>query len=178
MTTPRRGALTGVAAALLVAAVAACGNDSTTPELEIIEESTFADQFVTAAEDTIDFDLGAMTAVSVDLTSGSSVDMYYQDLEVGVGDTAVTGDSVFMSYDGWTRDGTRFDSGTALPFRFFVGDVIAGIHFGAQGQQVGGTRFMVIPPELAYGYRGAGTAIYPGAIVLFRVTIDSIHAAP
>jgi FKBP-type peptidyl-prolyl cis-trans isomerase len=163
-------------AALLVAAVAACGSDPTTPELEIIEESTFADQFVTAANDTIDFDLASMTAVSVDLTNGGSVNVYYQDLQVGVGDTAVQNDSVFFSYDGWIRDGTRFESGQTT-FRFFIGDVIAGIHFGTQGQQVGGSRLLVIPPELAYGYRGSGV-IYPGAIVLFRVQIDSIHAAP
>jgi FKBP-type peptidyl-prolyl cis-trans isomerase len=176
MTATRHGALTGVVAALLVAAVAACGSDPTTPELEIIEESTFADQFVTAANDTIDFDLASMTAVSVDLTNGGSVNVYYQDLQVGVGDTAVQNDTVFFSYDGWVRDGTLFDS-NQTKFRFFVGDVIAGIHFGAQGQQVGGSRLMVIPPELAYGYNSAGSIIYPGAIVLFRVQIDSIHAA-
>lgn len=173
---PRRGgALAGVLAAFLVAAVAACGSDPTTPTLEVIEEATFASQFVTAANDTIDFDLGSMTPVSVELTNGFT-NVYVQDLEVGVGDTAVTGDSVFFSYDGWLRDGTRFDSGQTQ-FRFLVGDVIAGIHFGAQGQQVGGTRFMVIPPELAYGYQSVGP-IYGGAIVLFRVRIDSIHAAP
>lgn len=144
------------------------------PELEVIEEATFADQFVTASDDTVDFGLDSMTAVEVQLQSGVT-NVYFGDLEVGVGDTAVENDTVFISYNGWLRDGTLFDAGQTR-FRFFVGDVIAGIHFGARGQHVGGTRFMVIPPELAYGYRANGP-IYPGAIVLFQVRIDSIHPA-
>jgi len=179
MTATRRGALSGVLAAFLVAAVAACGSDPVTPELEVIEESTFAAQYVTASNDTIAFDLDSMTAVQVQLTSGVT-NVYFRDLESGVGDTAVANDSVFMTYNGWIRDGTLFDNnvgGAAFGYKFLVGGVIPGMHFAMQGQQVGGTRMVVIPPELAYGYNGSGS-IYPGAIVLFQVRLDSIHAAP
>jgi FKBP-type peptidyl-prolyl cis-trans isomerase len=170
----------GVSAALLVAAVAACGDDPTTVQLEVIEESTFADHYVTASDDTIAFDLGMMTAVPVEFTTGGSTNVYFQDLEVGVGDTAVEGDQVFMTYNGWIRDGTLFDDNVGGPpfdYTFRVGGVIAGMHFGMQGQKVGGTRLVVIPPELAYGYQGNGV-IYPGAIVLFQVRLDSIQPAP
>lgn len=155
----------------MVAGVAACGDDGTEPVVwDVIEEVTYAEAFVNPEDDTLTVDLGQMTEAE---TQPGEAGVWYRDVQVGVGDTAVESDSVFISYTGWVRDGTQFDTG-AIVFRFFVGDVIAGVHFGTQGQQVGGTRFIIIPPEWAYGPVGAGDIIYPGAIVLFEVRIDSI----
>jgi hypothetical protein len=161
-----RGALAGSLASLSVAFVAACGgDDSTTVQFEVVDEVAFASQFVTASGDTIDFDLGEMT----ELETG----VWIQDLEVAVGDTAVQGDTVFVTYTGWLRDGVEFDSGE-FSFIFFDGrTAIGGLHWGTQGQQVGGERLIVIPPEWAYGSASVGP-IYPGATLVFDVVLDSI----
>jgi FKBP-type peptidyl-prolyl cis-trans isomerase len=164
-----RGPLGGVLAALLVALVAACGSDPTVVEFEVIENSEFSAVFVTAANDTLAFNLAAMTEMGTGI--------YFQDVVVGTGDTAVVGDSIFTRYNGWLRDGTRFDAGS---FGLQFGNQahsIGGYQLGMQGQQVGGTRLIVIPPEWAYGSQGVGP-IYPGAIVVFEIQLDSIHPAP
>ena len=156
-----RGALGGVLAALLVALAAACGSDDPTgPTFEVIEEVEFA-----AA---LGIDLAQMTRMD---TTG----IYFQDLVAGVGDSAAAGDTVFVQYTGWLRDGVPFDMGSFSYDFFNPTSAIAGFQLGMQGQQVGGTRLIIIPPEWAYGSASIGP-IYPGAILLFEIQLDSIHA--
>jgi FKBP-type peptidyl-prolyl cis-trans isomerase len=87
----------------------------------------------------------------------------------------VPGDVVTVEYTGWLRsDSTRFDSSVGRePFTFQLGAgrVIEGWDEGVVGMRVGGERSLVIPPELAYGDTGAGSAIPPGATLIFEIEL-------
>ena len=98
-----------------------------------------------------------------------------EELEVGTGDTAVAGRMVSVHYTGWLTDGRKFDSSKDRndPFAFPLGagHVIRGWDEGVAGMKVGGTRRLVIPPQLGYGERGAGGVIPPNATLLFEVEL-------
>lgn len=105
--------------------------------------------------------------------------LQYADLEVGDGETAVSGDHVSVHYTGWLYEngeaGSKFDSskdrGQPFEFPLGAGHVIKGWDEGVAGMQVGGKRQLIIPPELGYGARGAGNVIPPNATLLFEVEL-------
>lgn len=104
--------------------------------------------------------------------------LYYQDIATGEGPAVQSGQTVRVHYTGWLPDGTEFDSSRdgdePLEVTVGVGVVIAGWDEGLQGMQVGGQRKLVIPPNLAYGDRGAGGVIPPGATLVFDVELMEI----
>ena len=124
----------------------------------------------------------AMTAAAnadfVTLPSG----LKYQDEVVGTGPEPKTGQQVTVHYTGWLYEngqaGAKFDSSKDRndPFEFPLGAgmVIRGWDEGVQGMQVGGTRRLVIPPQLGYGARGAGGVIPPNATLLFEVELLAV----
>ena len=98
-------------------------------------------------------------------------------LSVGDGDEAKLGDTVEVHYTGWLKDGKKFDSSVdrKQPFTFRIGGkVIAGWNEGVQGMKVGGKRKLIIPPDLAYGKKGAGDDIPPDAELTFEVELLKI----
>lgn len=103
----------------------------------------------------------------------------YADLQVGEGASPEKGDTVVVQYTGRLEDGTVFDSSyqRSQPFSFTlgVGQVIQGWDEGVSSMQVGGKRRLVIPPELAYGSRGAGGVIPPNATLEFDVELLDVR---
>jgi FKBP-type peptidyl-prolyl cis-trans isomerase len=101
-----------------------------------------------------------------------------EDLVVGNGDTAAAGQFVSVHYTGWLTSGAMFDSsverGEPFDFRLGAGQVIPGWDQGVAGMQIGGKRKLTIPPELAYGARGAGGVIPPNATLVFEVELLGI----
>jgi len=105
--------------------------------------------------------------------------LQYEDTTPGTGAEAKAGQHVTVHYTGWLYSdgvkGAKFDSSKDRndPFDFGLGAgmVIKGWDEGVQGMKVGGTRLLVIPPELGYGARGAGGVIPPNATLIFEVEL-------
>ena len=96
------------------------------------------------------------------------------DLVVGDGPEAVKGEVVSVNYRGTLANGKEFDSSYGRgPFSFPLGAgrVIQGWDEGVAGMKVGGKRKLVIPPDLAYGERGAGGVIPANATLTFEVEL-------
>ena len=94
------------------------------------------------------------------------------DIWEGSGPEAAAGDTVQVHYVGVAYStGEEFDAswdrGGPLKFRLGAGQVIAAWDQGVQGMKVAGRRQLIIPPDLAYGDRGAGHAIAPGETLIF-----------
>jgi len=101
-----------------------------------------------------------------------------EEIKLGDGDAAVSGQFVSVHYTGWLTDGRKFDSSKDRDeaFEFPLGrrNVIAGWDEGVQGMRVGGIRKLTIPPQLGYGARGAGGVIPPNATLVFEVELLSV----
>lgn len=123
---------------------------------------------------TLDSTPPAPSANAVTTASG----LVYEDLQVGDGPTAKTGDTVSVHYTGWLEDGTQFDSsinrGQPIEFVLGTGRVIPGWDEGLQGMNVNGTRLLVIPPDLGYGAAGSPPTIPANSTLIFEVQLVSI----
>jgi peptidylprolyl isomerase len=107
------------------------------------------------------------------------VDLEITDIWEGDGGVASPGDMVRVHYVGVAYStGEEFDAswnrGDPLQFELGAGKVIAGWDEGVLGMKVGGRRQLIIPPDLADGDRGAGSAIAPGETLIFVCDLVSI----
>jgi FKBP-type peptidyl-prolyl cis-trans isomerase FkpA len=103
------------------------------------------------------------------------------DTVAGTGKEATVGSTVVVNYTGWLykplaakQRGRQFDSSVGrapLDFQLGAGRVIKGWDQGVAGMKVGGKRTLIIPSQLAYGSRGAGDMIPPGADLIFDVEL-------
>lgn len=102
--------------------------------------------------------------------------LQYEVMQEGTGNTPKTDDMVEVHYRGTLLDGTEFDSSysrgkpTTLP----LSGVIKGWQEALQHMREGAKWKLFIPPELAYGERGAGKNIGPNQTLVFEVELLSI----
>ena len=105
-------------------------------------------------------------------------ELIIEELTLGGGATAKSGNHISVHYTGWLTNGKKFDSSVDRndPFNFQlgVGQVIPGWDQGVEGMQVGGKRKLTIPSSLAYGPIGAGGLIPPDATLVFEVELLAI----
>lgn len=99
------------------------------------------------------------------------------DVVVGDGDEATPGSTVTVHYTGWLTNGEKFDSSydRGQPISFALQGLIEGWQEGIPGMKVGGTRRLIIPPELGYGEAGSPPAIPPNAELIFDIELLAVE---
>lgn len=109
----------------------------------------------------------------VELPSG----LQYRILKASEGKKPTDGDTVECNYRGTLIDGTEFDSsyesGRSATFKVSEG-VIVGWKEALKLMPVGSKWQFFVPPQLAYGERGAGRHIGPSETLIFELELLSI----
>ncbi len=102
--------------------------------------------------------------------------LQYKIIKAGTGRKPTDADTVEVNYRGNLINGTEFDSSyrTGKPATFKVAAVIPGWIEALQLMTVGSKWQLFIPPQLAYGERGAGADIGPNATLVFEVELVAI----
>lgn len=118
-------------------------------------------------------------ALRVDLAAmeGRPTGLFVQDLVVGEGMRADSGDVARVFYAGWLPGGMEFDArrdGRPLEVALGYGQVIAGWDQGVVGMRVGGRRKLVVPPALGYGAEGRGR-IPRNSTLVFEVELVEVE---
>lgn len=118
-------------------------------------------------------------------SSASAAPFSSLDLVDGTGAEATAGARLTVDYTGWLYDaeqpeqqGRQFDTTAGRqPFTFTLGagDVIRGWDLGVVGMKVGGTRRLIVPPELAYGVSGVRGVIPPNATLVFDIELLNVQ---
>jgi FKBP-type peptidyl-prolyl cis-trans isomerase FklB len=103
--------------------------------------------------------------------------LQYKVIKAGTGEKPKMADTVTAHYRGTLIDGTEFDSSynRGKPEKFPVNGVIAGWTEALQLMEVGSKWQLFVPPNLAYGERGAGRDIGPNATLIFEIELISIQ---
>jgi peptidylprolyl isomerase len=122
-----------------------------------------------------------MSKPEVTIPEGApSYQLELEDITVGEGDEATPGSIVEVHYVGvsW-KTGKQFDAswdrGDTFKFGLGKGQVIRGWDEGVAGMRVGGRRRITIPPDMAYGKRGAGGVIGPDETLVFVVDLIGVR---
>lgn len=102
--------------------------------------------------------------------------LLFQETQAGTGATPTATDTVEVHYHGTLRDGTVFDSSKdrGQTAKFPLNRVVKCWTEGIQKMKVGGKATIWCPSEIAYGDRGAGGKIPPGAALKFDVELIGI----
>ncbi len=101
----------------------------------------------------------------------------YEVVRQGSGPKPARTDTVLVHYEGRLIDKTVFDSSyqRGQPAAFPLDQVIPGWTEGVQLMPVGSKYHFVVPPALAYGAKGAGGVIPPGAVLEFDIELLAIR---
>ena len=115
-----------------------------------------------------------MTGKVVTTASG----LQYTDEKIGDGESPKSGQMVTVHFTATLSDGKKIESsvdrGQPYTFKIGTGEVIKGWDEGIMSMKVGGKRKLVVPPQLAYGSKSAGSMIPPNATLLFEIELLGI----
>lgn len=181
-----------IAALMLAALVAGCGDKKTEPATDngaSATETTGATSETGATEpgSAADADFKA-PKISGSLKEKPVIEapstpppetLFIKDIKKGTGKKARDGDNVTVQYVGisWSTD-VEFDASwkSGKPFDFVLGTgaVIKGWDQGVKGMRVGGRRLLIIPSDLGYGPAGQPPNIGPDETLMFVVDLIKV----
>lgn len=143
--------------------IAACSSDSE------------QDPLPTALDDQAQFLVSNASRENVVVTDSG---LQYEVLREGSGSMPGPDDVVTVHYVGTLTDGVEFDSSFSRgePSTFALSGTIPGWVEGVQLMNIGSEYRFVLPPELAYGDEGAGSAIGPGAVLIFVIELIEVNS--
>jgi FKBP-type peptidyl-prolyl cis-trans isomerase len=104
----------------------------------------------------------------------------YKEVKMGSSEEAQSGDTVSVLYTGRLAstkkvfDSTSNRNDEPFVFELGAGKVIRGWDEGVAGMRVGGIRKLLIPAQLGYGARGAGSDIPPNSDLEFEIELLKI----
>lgn len=111
-------------------------------------------------------------------TQKTTSGLKYEILKAGEGANPTASSTVACRYAGWlATDGKMFDASFnrgPAPTEFPLNGVIKGWTEGVQLMKPGAQFLFEIPAELAYGERGAGRDIPPGATLIFYIELVEV----
>ena len=123
----------------------------------------------------LSFGIYAQSGDTVTTASG----LKYIVVKKGKGKKSEIGKIAEVHYTGWMLDRKKFDSSRdrGEPFEFTLGakQVISGWDEGVALMKIGDEFRLILPPDLAYGERGAGEVIPPNATLVFDVELLGVH---
>ncbi|MGP1587477.1 MAG: peptidylprolyl isomerase [Treponemataceae bacterium] len=102
----------------------------------------------------------------------------FEIMKEGKGEKVGLPREVSVHYKGYLKDGSIFDSSEGkdtLDFVTGAGQMITGFDAMVQDMKVGEKRKITLPPETAYGEKGAGKVIPPNATIIFEVELVKVN---
>ncbi|WP_456379276.1 FKBP-type peptidyl-prolyl cis-trans isomerase [Thiolapillus sp.] len=105
--------------------------------------------------------------------------LQYKIIKAGSGEPPTMEDTVKVHYEGRTIDGKKFDSShdRGKPAEFALKGVVKGFSEALVHMKPGAKWKVIIPPELGYGARGAGSSIGPNEVLMFDLELLEVTRA-
>jgi len=117
---------------------------------------------------------------TVTLPDGKTAEFQYKVIKEGTGPMPKTNDIVAVNYRGTLINGTEFDSSArqGAPMKRSINQLIRGWTEALLMMKAGSKWELFVPSTLAYGDRGQGGNIEPGATLLFEVELIGSETPP
>lgn len=118
--------------------------------------------------------------IALDSMTQTAAGIYIHDVRTGSGAIAEPGRTVVLEYSAWLPDGTLYEKRpneegfSAAELTLGDGEP-RGLHEGVTGMRTGGTRRIVVPPDLGYGLVGRPAGVPARSPLIFEVRLRAVR---